>query len=194
MFRSLIVLSLVFVVLGQDVKGEYTSVDKGVKVNISDKDSANFILCVNGVLYGSESIKLLNFFDSSKITSINVVKGKEAKRLFNTEKSVISIVMKESINIRKANDSSSDSPKSYSNGMNRDFAVGYPTPNSRIESGLEQSNDMETYFFIEDKRVSKEDIEKLDRGTIESITRVEGESAKELYKLEGRVIIITLKK
>lgn len=198
MFRSLIVLLLVSIVIGQDVKGEETSVkidaEKGVKVKLSGKDKDDFLLCVNGVMYKSECIKLLDYFDPSMITSINVVKGDEAKKQFDTKKSVISIVMKESMAIRERDGVQSvvfeDDPNRE--GLKKVVVVGHPMPRTREDSSLNFEGD-NIHFFLGSEKVTKEDFEKLDKGTIESITKIEGVGVKELYNLEGTVILVSLK-
>jgi hypothetical protein len=122
--------------------------------------------------------KLFNFdislIDQNQIESMNVIKGEDAKNLYNSPQGVILI-------------------KTKSNANKADYSLSAGKAVFRIKDG-DGENDTNPMIIIDGKKVDKKVLKKLNPNNIESIEVFKDEKAIKLYNAPNGVIVVKTKK
>ena len=149
----------------QEEKKE-TKIDRNKETFVRVKPDKNVIIIINDKKYDSE---ILDLIDPNKIEKIDVIKGENARALYNEENVIII------------------TPKSVKKEKEKNKIV-------IRETGTEFSDDNPPLILIDGIESTKEDFDKLSPYNIISVSIIKGEEAEKKYNSENGVILIKTKK
>lgn len=147
----------------QEEKKE-NKIDKNKETFVRVKPDKNVVIIINDKKYDSE---ILDLIDPDKIEKIDVIKGENARDLYNEENVIII------------------TPKSVKKEKEKIVIRG---------SGTDISDDNPPLILIDGIESTKEDFDKLSPYNIISVSIIKGEEAEKKYNSENGVILIKTKK